>query len=583
MSTFFAGITTSVEQADTLYPVKFEWKVFGETKEPYYYELYVGKSEYDLKPYARNIVEKYCYVYDLKAFHGDEIFWQVVGQFGDGTFVKSKLNSFVFGPGSKKIEQFDLPKEVKIVLTWNNPRLDLDLHLTGNIPNINREIHMFKANSEWESRSPWFDYITLDYAHSQFGKGAEVLLLKSSLFNELKQELMLKVTVENYSEKILNTSKALSLSNAKIFIYLDGILSKELDVPVNQEGLFWNAFHLKLSPYDLIIEPLDGLSNNYISIWNNVNTGLIPSPITVPPVEPPSVFATVKAESIDTVIELLPEIGLNIDPETIDLVKITLPRNEVLDVNTLSVFINGNPTNLYIREAKKVKTKTDIVFVVDTTGSMSEEIEGVKTSLKNFIRYLNTVGFDAKVGFLPYDDYAPSSYLALGWQNLSVYDDTLSFIDKIHRLNGGSEIPYTAIDRVFEKANWTNDSERHIVLVTDEDSESGGAYEEIKKRDLIKKLPSNYTVHTILSVAEGEYERFDSDFSASGDPREIAEKTGGVIEYTGSDGVVDLTKSGLLNFAENSYYVFFENPTNSPLDDVEFFFYTDKGLGQGTN
>ena len=99
---------------------------------------------------------------------------------------------------------------------------------------------------------------------------------------------------------------------------------------------------------------------------------------------------------------------------------------------------------------------------------MIKEIKGFQNSLKEFVRYLNLLnllGLEVRVGFVPYDDDAPSIHS--GWKDLGGYMEILEFIDRFVKLGGGNEILYSAIDYAVRYADWARDVEGHIILVTD--------------------------------------------------------------------------------------------------------------------
>jgi len=75
------------------------------------------------------------------------------------------------------------------------------------------------------------------------------------------------------------------------------------------------------------------------------------------------------------------------------------------------------------------------------------------------------------------------------------------------------------------------------------------------------------------------YNEADTSYDELGDPRELSEQTQGVIEYTDSEGNIDLTASGILSFMDNSYYVFFETE-NGFLEEVNISFETTEKKGK---
>ena len=113
--------------------------------------------------------------------------------------------------------------------------------------------------------------------------------------------------------------------------------------------------------------------------------------------------------------ELVTSGSVAVDPENPALVSIEL--SGIIDPDTGIPYEDLSADNFVIVEDGVVQGFTveliaesgitgmaDIAFIVDTTGSMGEEIDGVKASLVEFLSYLETQSLDINVAGYAYAD-----------------------------------------------------------------------------------------------------------------------------------------------------------------------------------
>ena len=570
------------------YPIKFEWQFDGPFRERTYstYSLYVGSEKGGMELIANNLSGNEKSVFKLPKFNGQTVYWKVIKEYIDGESLESDIAEFVFTPNPKKVikveKQVKDPGEIKIVLTWQDKNLDLDSILVGELPN-GEYFRMFRSLAEFEDGSHWPDYVTLDYLPNKENYGAEVTTLKEPLLDSVY-----KFTVRDYTNKFFDNSDAMSFSNVVVAVYQNDLLINQFSIPVNKKGCYWNVFEMIVTKYGEI-------EFSTINSFFDYYSGVVVTPTkpatgidvekTIKPIDSPVLPPTVKGKipkyfeiNRNELQKLLnkAQIYHNSD-KYIHAIKMILPAGVELEATSVSVYVNGKAVDEKVLPSNQLKTEMDIMLVVDTTGSMVEEIKGIQNSLKAFVGYLNEQSIEVRIGMVPYDDYAPSNYY--GWKDLSGYKETLEFINRFMKLSGGNEIPYTAIDYAVRHADWSKDAERHIILVTDEFSESGAKFETISKENLIKRLSNKFTaqyiVHSILST-DGNYKTDDKVYDEPGDPREFSEKTKGVIEYIDEEGNINLAESGLLTFMDNAWYIFFE--TKDPvIENLDVYFNTSEG------
>ena len=119
--------------------------------------------------------------------------------------------------------------------------------------------------------------------------------------------------------------------------------------------------------------------------------------------------------------------------------------------------------------------KADIVFAIDTTGSMSYPISNVYNNIDKFVSILSENNVDVRLGLIEYRDIFVDGYDSTKCYNW--YTDVAKFKSKLKSLqiNGGGDAPETAVDALKS----ANDMEyrtgvgKYIILVTDAGYKNG--------------------------------------------------------------------------------------------------------------
>lgn len=109
---------------------------------------------------------------------------------------------------------------------------------------------------------------------------------------------------------------------------------------------------------------------------------------------------------------------------------------------------------------------TDLVFLIDNTQSMRDDIIEVKNSINNIISQLPS---GVRLGMATYNDANTTS----DWYNntgLSTnYNDTITFLNNIS-VFGGGDIPESVYDGIYltlDQMTWASTSQRIIVVIGD--------------------------------------------------------------------------------------------------------------------
>ena len=111
--------------------------------------------------------------------------------------------------------------------------------------------------------------------------------------------------------------------------------------------------------------------------------------------------------------------------------------------------------------------KMDVIFLIDTSGSMQDNVRGVKDYISQFLKPLEDEGFDAALGLVEFADVA-------AWE-AKVFGLTRSqkkfrkWLDKTIFL-GGADIPesgYEALIAALEEIDFRDDAQRFFIFISD--------------------------------------------------------------------------------------------------------------------
>ena len=136
-------------------------------------------------------------------------------------------------------------------------------------------------------------------------------------------------------------------------------------------------------------------------------------------------------------------------------------------INTEEFFYYGDSENA----SELIESgKADIVFVMDTTGSMAKPIENVKENVAKFVKELESQKVDARFGLIEFKDIyqdGNDSTRNYGW-----FTSAKKFTKKLSALTvdgGGGDGPETPIDALESacQMKYRTGVDRYIILLTD--------------------------------------------------------------------------------------------------------------------
>ena len=192
---------------------------------------------------------------------------------------------------------------------------------------------------------------------------------------------------------------------------------------------------------------------------------------------------------------------------------------------------NGNWLGEKISDGKKA----DVVFVIDSTGSMGDEIASVKNNIASFAETLIKAGVDVRFSIIDYRDITigePTTIHSFGGSKwTSKLSDVTSTLTKIKADGGGDidETPIDALGAVTESSmNWRSDAKKYAFLYTDAGYKTKNNHGYIGLSDLATALKirnistsvittSSYksTYSTLYTSTNGIYANLAGSFSTS--------------------------------------------------------------------
>ena len=161
----------------------------------------------------------------------------------------------------------------------------------------------------------------------------------------------------------------------------------------------------------------------------------------------------------------------------------------------------------------KTRDKADVVFVVDATGSMKDDVQKLRTELiPRLLEELKSFKY-VRLGLLLYRDYGDSfKYRNLPVRFFNFTDDFEVFKRNLNsfKINGkeGGDIPeavYEGLYAALEFYEWNmNDAERKIILIGDAEPHPSPRGTKKYTKELVEKIASekNIRIDAIITPDE---------------------------------------------------------------------------------
>jgi hypothetical protein len=208
----------------------------------------------------------------------------------------------------------------------------------------------------------------------------------------------------------------------------------------------------------------------------------------------------------------------------------------------------------------------DIVFVLDTTASMSPYIEGAKESIRTIIadakkslEELEQPEDSLKFSMVAYRDHPPedTTYVT----NVCDFVDSNTVLEFMNKLtaNGGGDASEAVLDGIYDathKIKWREDSEKYLFLVLDcpphgkrfnssSDNFPDGCPCGYHEKDLLPKLRDMKVDFTIIKIADyinAMVDLFSQYINIDVHQPKVFEQKNNYIYSSGSTGLSDYTE-----------------------------------------
>jgi len=136
-----------------------------------------------------------------------------------------------------------------------------------------------------------------------------------------------------------------------------------------------------------------------------------------------------------------------------------------LDAEAMEVSLDGEAVTEFDlqRVSEEVPAAVDIMFVLDTTGSMLWAIDGVKAGIDLFLDGVDATGIDARVGGIEFGDEIRSDTM------LGDTDELRRWLDLLTATGGGDgpESPLDSMEKAYRNADWRDGALPYFIVITD--------------------------------------------------------------------------------------------------------------------
>lgn len=170
----------------------------------------------------------------------------------------------------------------------------------------------------------------------------------------------------------------------------------------------------------------------------------------------------------------------------------TVQNEDLLDSSIITINIGGTP---------KPK-KLDLMFTVDTTGSMGDEIEYLQTELEDVIKRVKEDSSDIPIRLSVnfYKD-VDDEYVLRPYEFSDDIDEQLAYLNKEYAYGGGDfeEAVEQALDNSINEHSWNDDSIKLMFLVLDAPPHNRSDIRESLKNTLSKASEKGIRIIPIAS------------------------------------------------------------------------------------
>ena len=177
------------------------------------------------------------------------------------------------------------------------------------------------------------------------------------------------------------------------------------------------------------------------------------------------------------------------------------------------------------RMARLAILDLDLVFVMDATGSMRDELEDIQANLLGIIRILYRLAPSLQVGFVAFkdrgDDYVVRSYDLRDMTRANLRS-IVNFVNELEA-SGGGDRP-EPVDQALEESiamNWREEAHGKIIVISDAAAHRRNWDRTMEMADRFRQVPATALPRNISAIFTG------NDRSARRFMQKLAEAGGG--------------------------------------------------------
>lgn len=146
----------------------------------------------------------------------------------------------------------------------------------------------------------------------------------------------------------------------------------------------------------------------------------------------------------------------------------------------------------------------DLVFVIDTTGSMSDKIKGLLETAAKFVDRFGRLQMDSRIAIVAFGDLNVKSDKIVATGFTRSLDTTKSSLQKIPRFSGGANRGESCLE-ALQKAmalDFRDNVVKVVLLITDEPANQN---RQVKASDVIAQLKDREMLTFVVSTPEKYY------------------------------------------------------------------------------
>lgn len=212
----------------------------------------------------------------------------------------------------------------------------------------------------------------------------------------------------------------------------------------------------------------------------------------------------------------------------------SITENEVLQDNLFTVITPDDEALI---------STADIVFVLDVTGSMHDEIESVRYNMQNFMTFLNSQNVDYRIGFVVFGDIV---YVYNQYSFYTDFAEIMGIINTImlgeHGIGSGEDFPENQLEAMAEGSvfNWRPGASRVMIMLTDATAHQADSVTSWTVGDLLAQrlIPNNIVAFPIFDInntaSQQQYIPIAEQTNPNGTYYHIYDNFNGIIQEIGA-------------------------------------------------